>query len=125
MNQSNFEKLDMFTSLMLTLPEEKQAAVKIVLEENASYSEISEKLHKVSADRGMQAINDGYATLKINKKGKAVLTFKSEGNCRFEELALILVSTLQVKSCNLPILRCGEKEIKIFYRGRDNRGRFI
>jgi hypothetical protein len=77
-------------------------------------------LSEASFARLQYSINDGDIKLEVNEDGKPILTFKSDDNCRIEEIAHRLACNSEIKTRHMPILRCGIREVSINSKRRVN-----
>lgn len=115
-DECKFEKLILFTDVAMSLPKKKQKAVTRALIEMIVLKEKiipNIKLGEVFFAKIQYAINDGDIILEVNEEGKPILTFKSDDNCRIEEIAHRLACYPEIKTHNMPILRCGKREVSI------------
>jgi hypothetical protein len=115
-DESEFEKFFLYIDTARSLPEKKQEAlgraltIKIVVEDKILPNE---EIRVVSFAKLDNAINDGDITLEVNEEGKLIITFKSDDNCRIEEIARGLACSLKIKVRDMPILRCGIRKVII------------
>jgi hypothetical protein len=115
-DKSKFEKLILYTDTAMSLPNKKQKALNYALLEKIAIEEkilSNVKISEVSVAKLQYSINKGDITLEVNEEGKPVLTFKSDDNCRIEEIAHRLACNSEIKTRHMPILRCGIREVII------------